>query len=214
MVTETFVFFGDGINCARTSSTQLHSSLYLGIINSYYTWAPRAAWGEKVLMGFVLSFIQNFPYLFKGSTSRAPDIGNVTSPSQLPSTMNTTQLPSTKQPPSKGGSSITEGVIPIVIIILIILAVIIGICICIYMCVKRKSSPQGGKEQTGVSLWFLVGLVCWTHGTGVPLDIGDVNSGLHASIAKALPTGPSFQSQHWHFDSPAASSIYYVLLRH
>ncbi|XP_050017557.1 UL16-binding protein 2-like [Alexandromys fortis] len=101
------------------------------------------------------------------STSRTPDIGIVTSPSQLPSTMNTSQLLSTEQPPSKGGSSVTEGGTPIVIIILrIILAVIISIsiciaiCICIYKCVKRKSCTQGSKEQTGVSLWFLVGLVC------------------------------------------------------
>ncbi|XP_050017556.1 uncharacterized protein [Alexandromys fortis] len=83
------------------------------------------------------------------STSRTPDIGIVTSPSQLPSTMNTSQLLSTEQPPSKGGSSVTEGGTPIVIIILIILAVIIGIsiciaiCICIYKCVKRKSRTQG-----------------------------------------------------------------------
>ncbi|KAM7340847.1 hypothetical protein ACRRTK_001462 [Alexandromys fortis] len=90
--------------------------------------------------------------LTTGSTSRTPDIGIVTSPSQLPSTMNTSQLLSTEQPPSKGGSSVTEGGTPIVIIILrIILAVIISIsiciaiCICIYKCVKRKSCTQGRK---------------------------------------------------------------------
>ncbi|KAK7795058.1 hypothetical protein U0070_019666, partial [Myodes glareolus] len=96
------------------------------------------------------------------STSRTPDIGNVKSPTQLPSTMNTTQLPSTmnttqlpsttntaqlpspKQPPSKGGSSVTAVVIPIVIVIFIIILIVIvlSVIICIYKCVKRRSHPQ------------------------------------------------------------------------
>ncbi|KAM7340846.1 hypothetical protein ACRRTK_001461 [Alexandromys fortis] len=76
-----------------------------------------------------------------GPTSRPPDIGIVTSPSQLPSTMNTTQLPSAKQPPSKGGSGVTAALISIPIFIIIVLPVIIYI----YMCVNRNSS-QGDRN--------------------------------------------------------------------
>ncbi|CAO2628515.1 Retinoic acid early-inducible protein 1-epsilon [Lemmus lemmus] len=67
------------------------------------------------------------------STSRAPDIGNVNSP---------TQLSSTKVLPSKEGSSVTAVVIPIAILITIV--TIPSVIICIYKNAKRKSHPQGG----------------------------------------------------------------------
>ena len=64
MVPQTFVFFGNGINSARTLSTQLHSSLYSGIINCYYTWAPRAAWGENVLTEICFLLYPELSWLF------------------------------------------------------------------------------------------------------------------------------------------------------
>lgn len=166
----------------------VHTALFLfysGIINNYYIWVPQAVWEEKMLMGYVFWAISRF--FFKGSTSWAPGIGNGTSSSQLPSPMNTTQLSSTSQFLRNKESNINAVAFPDIVPSVII-------CICIYKCVKKKSHPQGGKEQTGVSLWLLVGLVCWGHGTGVSLGIRDVNSSLHASIARALLTKQSCQA--------------------
>ncbi|CAO2628511.1 Retinoic acid early-inducible protein 1-alpha, partial [Lemmus lemmus] len=71
-------------------------------------------------------------------TSRTPDIGNVTSPSELPST---------KQPPSKEGSSVTV----IYIVIAIAFAFPFAFVTIIVMFMKRKSHPQGGKQHSGFS---------------------------------------------------------------
>lgn len=78
------------------------------------------------------------------------DITQLPSITQLPYTMNTTQTLSSKQFSNKKIFTI------IVLVCAIILSVIVGVC----KYVRRESHPQRGKEQTGVSLWFLVGLVC------------------------------------------------------
>lgn len=79
------------------------------------------------------------------------DITQLPSITQLPYTMNTTQTLSSQQFSNKEIFAIM-----LVSAIIIILSVSVGI----YKYVRRESHPRGGKEQTGVSLWFLVRLVC------------------------------------------------------